>query len=297
MGIAALGHVGIRKEAAFASGGAVDVYQPIDSESLQLNRENVYGDRIQATAEMVGAVLGRKTVTGGLTFGVSPQCATQWWECGLGQTSSPFSESRPLSSIAIEVDREAGAIYASGCAIGSLTFSSSQGAGPDSELKCAVTIEGKDQAPATATSPSFTADDPPYIHSEASFLLNGGADTNVQSFTVTIENTLATDLFGSGFTREKIAATKLVCTGSFTKMFEDTTERNAFFSGGARSFQVTFNRGGRSFDINCAQIRYDTRPTPLGGQSEYIIETFNWTAYVDDSSSENSVVLTVDTVG
>lgn len=293
--IAALGHLGIRKEASFASGGAIDSWQPFDSESIQLNRANVYGDRIQASEESVGAVLGHRSVTGSITFGISPQNPSEWWECMLGQSSSPHSGERPLKSLVLQIDRETGAVQASGCMIASATISSSQGEGPDSELKCAANIEGKDLSSVTAGTPSFTSTDPPYIHSEASFLLNDVADTDVQSWSVTIDNNLATDLYGAGYSREDIPATKLTVTGNYTKMYESTTERDAFFAGSARSFQVTFNRGTRSFDINCAKIRYDNRPAPLGGQSEYIIETFNWTAYVDDASSENSIVITTDT--
>lgn len=295
MSIAALGHLGIRKEEAFASGGAVDSWQPFDSESIQLTRENVYGDRIQNTPETVGGILGRRSVTGSITFGVSPQGPTEWWQCGLGQSSSPYSNERPLKSMLLQIDRETGAVQASGCMIGTMTLGSTQGAGPDAEFKCTANIEGKDLAAASAGGPTFTSGDAPYIHSEASFLLNGVPDTDIQAWNISIDNGLATDLYGAGYTRETIAATKLACTGSFTKMFESTTERDAFILGSVRSFQVTYNRGTRSYDVNCAKIKYDSRPTPLGGQSEYIMETFNFTAYVDDPATENSVVITVNT--
>ena len=289
MPIAALGHVGIRKEESFASGGAVDSWQPVDSEDIQLNQANIYGDRIQATEEQVGGVASQKSVTGSLTFGVSPNNPSEWWECGLGQSSSPYSGARPLSSMLIQVDRETGAVQSSGDMIASMALSSTQG----EELKCTVNIEGQDMASVGAGSPSWVSGDAPFVHSEASFLLNGVADADVQAFTVNIDNNLATDLFGSNKTRENIAATKLVVTGSYTKLFETTTERDAFLAAQVRSFQVTFNRGAKSFDINVAKLRYDSKPTPLSGQTDYIVETFNWTAYVDDASAENSVVVTV----
>lgn len=298
MSVAALGHVGIRKEAAFASGGSIDNYQPIDSEGIGLQRENIYGDRIQATEEQVGGITGRRKVSGPIVFGVSPQNPTQWWECGLGQSSSPHSGERPLSSLMIEVDRETGAIQTSGCMVVSLTLASAQGSGPDAELKCTAQIEGKDIGKATAGTPSFTATDAPYVHSEGAFKLNGVADDDITAWSANIANNNALELYGSDLTRQKISATKLVCTGSFTKLFETLTERDAFLNdGGARSFQVTFTRGARSFDVNVAKLKYDTAPRPLEGQTSYIMETFNWTAYVDDASSENSVVITVDTTG
>ena len=287
--IAALGHVGIRKEESFASGGAVDSWQPFDTEDIQLTVVNIYGDRIQATAESVGGTPSHRTVAGPITFGISPQNPSQWWYCGLGQSSSPYSIERPLKSLLIQIDRETGAVQASGCTIGSMAFSSSEG----EELKCTVNIEAKDMGNVAAGNPTFTSGDAPYIHSEATFLLNGVTDTNVKSFSVNVDNGAGTDLFGSNQTRIDIPATKLVITGSYTKLFANTTERNAFLARQVRTFQVTFTRGAYSYDINVNKIRYDTKPTPLAGQSEYIVETFNWTAYVDDADVEKSVVLTV----
>jgi len=293
--IAAEGHLGIRKESSFASGGAVDDWQPFDSETVQLNRDHAYGDRIQATAEQVGGTNIRRSGAGTITFGISPQNPVQWWECALGQTTSPYSESRPLSSMLLQIDRETAAVQASGCMVGSTTISSTQGSGPDTELKCAVNIEAKDIADVSAGSPSFTSGDAPFVHSEGVFKLNGSVDENVTAWSVTMDNALAADLYGSARTRVAITATKLTVTGSFTKLFETTTERDAFLAGDARSFQATFTRGTRTFDVNIAKMKYDNRAAPLSGQTEYIMETFNFTAYVDDASTENSVVITVDT--
>ena len=256
-------------------------------------QEYVYGDRIQATEEQVGGVENRRMGAGAIVFGVSPDGPLQWWQCGLGQSSSPYSGERPLNSMLLEVDREAGAVQTSGAMISSLAFASAQGSGPDSELKCTVTIESKDFGGVSAGNPSFEADDAPFIHSEAVFTINNNPEDDVTGFALNIANNPITDLYGSDKTRQEIPATKLVVTGSFTKMFASTTERNAFFNRDDVSFQVTFTRGAQSFDINVAKAKYDTRPTPLTGQSAYVAETFNFTAFVDDSTSENSVVITV----
>jgi len=292
--ISALGHVALRKEASFASGGTVDSWQPIDSESVGLVREYAYGDRIQATEEQVGGVEVRRHVAGAITFGVSPQGPGEWWVCGLGQGTTPHSGERPLSSMLLQIDREQAAAQSSGDMITSMAISSSQGSGPDAELKCTVNIEGKDEGGCTAGNPSFASGDAPYVHSEAAFLLNGVANADVTAFSVNIENNNATELYGSDKTRQDIPATKLVCTGSFTILFKTTTEYDSFINdGAARSFQVTFTRGAYSYAITVAKLRYDTVPVPLGGQSEYIMPTFNWTAYVDDSDTENSVAIAV----
>lgn len=292
MGIApivALGHLGIRTEASFASGGAIDNWQPFDSEDITKNQENIYGDRIQATAESTGGTPDKKTVAGTVNFGISPSNPSEWWVCGLGQSTSPYSVERPLKSMVLQIDKETAAVQASGCMINTLTISSTEG----EELKCAVAIEAKDLSDVAAGSPSFASGDAPYVHSEATFKLNGVEDANIKAFSVAGNNNVADDLFGSSKTRLDIPATKLMVTGSFSKLFADTTEHNAFLAELPRSFQATFNRGAKSFDVNVNKLRYDSAPAPLSGQSDYIVEDFSWTGYVDDSSVEKSLVITV----
>lgn len=289
--IGALGHLGIRRESSFASGGAVDSWQPFTSESLELTFNNVYSDRIQNTAEQVYGQQGNETVTGNITFSVSPQNPSQWWSCALGQTLSPYSVQRDLSSMLLQIDRETAAVQASGCMIGSMTLSSSQG----SELTCSVDIEAVGLSSVAAGSPSFTADDAPYLHSDATFSLNGTNDTSITAFSVTINNNLQTDLFGTGRRRIAIPAGKLAVTGSFSKLFDDVVERNAFLNAQVRSFKASYVRQGASFVILCSKIRYNGHPENISGQSTYIIETFNFTGYCDDPATENSIRISGDT--
>ena len=290
--IAAQGAVGIRRESSFASGGAVDNYQPINSEDLVLNQVNVYGDRVRNTEKQVGGTPHHKAVTGGVVFGVSPSNPQQWWACGLGSSNnvSPYNGVRPLPSMLINADRKTGAVQTSGDIISTLSLASSQ----DGELTCTVAVEGKDMAStaAFASNSSYNSGDAPYVHSEATFRLNGTVNADVMSFGVEINNNPATDLFGSDQARRDIPAKKRGVTGNYTKLFQDTVERNAFLANQNRSFQVTFARGAKSFDINVPKLKYDTNPEPLAGQNEYILETFNYTVFIDDNS-ENDVVITV----
>ena len=290
-GIGAQGHLGIRKESSFASGGSVDNWQPVINASVNLAYKNVYTDQVRNTPEQVGGQQANRAVTGSIAFPVTPQNASQWWVCGVGQASSPYKPTRTLSSMLFQLDQEQECVQASGCMIGTVAFSSTQG----EILTCSVDYEAKDMADVTAGTPSYTASDNPYLHSEAVVKLNGSTVTNVTAFTITINNNLVTDLYGTGYTRVDIPAGKAQITGSFTKLFNDSAEYNAFLAASARSFQITFSRGTRSFDINCAKIRYDTRPSEVTGQSDYIMETFSFTAYVDDPASEQSVALTIAT--
>lgn len=288
--IGAQGKVGIRRESSFASGGAIDNYQPIDSEDLVLNLINVYGDRVQNTEAQIGGTPHHKAVTGPLTFGVSPSNPQQWWACGIGSSNnvSPYNGVRPLPTMLISIDRKTGAVQTSGDSISTMTLSSSQ----DGELKCAVGIEGRDMASISALTATYTSGDAPFVHSEATFKLNGTTNADVMSFSVEINNNPATDLFGSDQTRRDIPAKKRVVKGTFTKLFQDTVERNAFLANQVRSFQVTFNRGTKSIDINVAKLRYDSNTEPLAGQNEYILESFPFTGYID-SNDEKDIVLTI----
>lgn len=284
------GHLGIRKEASFGSGGSIDNWHSFISETLTKTFANVYSDRVASTAEQVGGQEGNVAIAGDITFHVSAKLPIQWFQCGVGQSSSPFYMERPLPTMMIELDKQTAAMHASGCAIESLTFASTQG----SELTCTAAIQAKDIASRTAGTPSYTASDHPYLHSDATFKLNGTDDTSVTAWSLTVNNTLLTDLYGTSKTRLDIPAAKMVVTGSFTKLFDDTIERNAFLNAEVRSFWAKFTRGSNFITFYCPKIRYNTRTDGIGGQSEYILETFEFTAFVDDPVNEKQLRISGD---
>lgn len=284
------GHLGIRKEESFASGGAVDNWQPFISESVELTINNIFSDKVQSTSEQVYGQRGNVSVAGNITFPVSPQNPAQWFRCGLGQSASPYYIERPLPSMLMQIDKDTQAIQASGCMLQSLTFSSSQ----NTELTCSVDMEAAGMGVVSAGTPSFTASDAPYRHEECAFLLNGVADTSITAWSLTLSNNLVTDLYGTNLQRIDIPAGKLVVTGSFTKLFDDTTERNAFHSATVRSFRAAYTRSGASLIFVCPKIRYNNAPANIGSQTEYILETFNFTAYTDDPANEQSIRISGD---
>lgn len=288
--IVARGAVGLRKEASFASGGAIDNWQVVESASLQKTNVYVYQDRVRNTPEQIGGRFAHTVVGGNITFPVSPQGPTEWWEIGIGGTG-PYTPQLPLSSLAIEIQEgDVGANYSSGDRIGSLSLSSSQG----DILRCTVSIEAKDQSARTAGSPSFTSGDDPFLHSEGIFTLDGVVNDQVTAFSVTKDNNLITDVFGTGRARREIPATKAVVTGSISILFENTTHRNRFFNQLPSAIIADYVRGSRSFKIELVNINYDTSDRPLDGQTSFIIETLNFTAFVNDPAGENSIKLTVD---
>lgn len=290
--IVARGALGIRKEASFASGGAIDNWQVIESASLVKTNVHVYQDRVRNTPEQVGGRFAHTLVSGSITFPVSPQNPSQWWECGIGG-SGPYTPQLPLSSIAVEIQEgDVSAVYSSGDMISRVEFNSRQG----DILRCTVGIEGKEMSARTASSSSFISGDDPFLHTEATFQFDGVTNNQVVSFSVSKENNLVTDLLANNTTRRDIPATKAVVTGSVSLLFENTNQRNRFFSHLPSRISANYVRDGRSFLIEINSLNYDSSDRPLEGQTSFITETLNFTAYVDDPTAQNSIKLTVDTV-
>lgn len=290
--IPARGALGLRKEASFGSGGALDNWQVIESASFDVTNNHVFQDRVRATPEQVGGRFTNRAVQGSVVFPVSPANPTQWWECGIGG-SGPYTPQIPLSSMMIELQEgDVSAIAASGDMIGRMEFSSRKG----DVLRCSVQLECKDIGGRAATSipaNSFTSGDDPYLHTECTFQLDGVTNNQVEAFTVTKENNLIGDLFANNATRRAIPATKAMVTGSISLLFEDTTQRNRFFNKLPSAIVATYQRGSRSFKIELNKIAYLTDSRPLSGQTSFILETLNFQAYVDNPSAENSLKVTV----
>jgi len=287
--IVALGHVGIRKEESFASGGDPTDYQPIFSEDIRMEKHYDYSDRIMNTSQQVGGRLLNVGITGSITFPISPDGPEMWWNCGLGQTSYIYSEERPLDSMVITLDREAGDIYTSGDMISSLEISSAAGA----PLQCVASIEGKGYSDYTASTPSYTSGDDGFLHNEGKFYVAGAEILNVMTFSVSINNNLVTDLYTNQKERRDIPATKCMVTGNMTLLFEDTTQRNRFMTEESVKLEAVYARGANSFTVTLDKVRFDDDSQPLSGQTDYIAETINFTAYVDDPSTEESIQITV----
>lgn len=289
--VGAQGHLGVLVESSYGSGGNPSTWIPFNSESLTPTYANVYSDKVRSTSEQVGGQRGNESVAGDIALSITPQFPAAIWNVVLGQSSSPYYTERPIKTLMLEIDKETAAVQASGCAVGSTTISSAQG----EELVMTMSIEGKAMASRVAGSPSYTADDNPYLHSDATFTLEGTEDTSITAWSITIDNNLVTDLFGTDRFRLDIPAGKCVVVGSFTKLFDDTIERNAFFSGDVRTLKVNYSRGTRSLIFWCEKIRHDSRPANIGGQSEYILETFNFTCFTDDPTREWGLRISGDT--
>ena len=287
--IAAQGYIGIRKEESFGSGGAAVEYQSAFSEDIQITKNYYYGDRIMATPSQVGAKLMNVTVAGSITFPVTPAGPEQWWIAGIGGTASPYAPARPLKSLVLHIDRETADIYTSGDMIASLEFSSSQ----SNPLQCVAAIEGKGYQKLTqSASASFTSGDDPYLHNETIFEFDDVENSDITAFSLSINNNLITDLFTNSKEKVAIPATKVSVTGSFTKLFQDTDELDSFLSELPQKVEVTYFRGNNSFKFAMNKVMFDNSSSPLSSQSDYVAETFNFTAFIDNTDN-NVLTLTV----
>ncbi len=287
--IAARGAVGIRKEASFASGGGIDNWQVVESANLSKSIVNVYQDRIRNSPEQVGGRAAHTLVAGQIVFPVSPANPTQWFECGIGGTG-PYTPQRPLSSMAIEIQEgNIGTVYSSGDMISRLEFSSRQG----DILRCTASIEAVDLSQRAAGTVSFASGDNAYLHSEGVFTLDGVVNSDIVAFSVAVENNLITDLTANSFRRRDIPATKALVTGSIAIIFTDTTMRNRFFNNLPSRITAEYRRASREVQFDLNNIKYDVSDRPLESQTAYILETLNFTAFVNDPTSENSLSVTV----
>lgn len=287
--ISARGAVGIRKEASFASGGAIDSWQIVESASLVKNVVHVYQDRIRVSPEQIGGRPSHSLVSGQVTFPVSPLNPTQWWQCGIGG-SGPYTPQRPLASMAIEVQEgEIAAVMTSGDMISRLEFSSRQG----DVLRCTASIEAKDMGGRVASSVSFASGDDPYLHSECVFTLDGVSNNQVTSFSVSLDNNLVTDLLANNRSRRDILATKAMVSGTISILFENTSFRDRFMNQLPSAITALFSRGSKSIKFEMVSLAYDSAERPMDSQTSYITETLNFTAYVDDPGSQNSLKVTV----
>jgi hypothetical protein len=286
--IAARGAVGVRKEASFASGGGIDSWQVIESCGIEKSNIHILQDRIRNTPEQVNAPFSHVIVSGPITFPVSPQTPNVWWECGIGG-SGPYTPSIPLNSMAMEIQEgQIGTVYTSGDMITRLELSSRKG----DILRCSVNVEGADMSPRASSTPSFASGDIPYLHSECAFTLDGVANQDVEAFSVSKENNNITDLYGSTPRRREIPATKAVVSGSISILFSDTGMRNRFFDRRPSRLTAQYVRGGDSFTIELNSIVYTSDGRPLDGQTSFILETLNFSAYIDDTA-QNSIKITV----
>mgnify|MGYP001575004290 CR=1 FL=1 len=287
--IAARGAVGIRKEASFASGGGIDSWQVVESASLNKTIVNVYQDVIRSSPDQIAGRAAHTLVAGQIVFPVSPANPTQWFECGIGGTG-PFTPQRPLSSMAIEIQEgNIGTIYSSGDVISRLEFSSRQG----EILRCTATIEGQDLSQRAAGTVSFASGDDPYLHSEAVFTLDGVTNSDVVAFSVGVDNNPITDLTANTFRRRDIPVTKAVVTGTISIIFTDTTLRNRFFNNLPSRITAEYRRASKEIQFDLNNIKYDSSERPLEGQTAYILETLNFTAFVNNPTSENSLSVTI----
>ena len=290
--IPARGALGLRKEASFGSGGLIDSWQVLESGSQEESPNYVMQDRVRNTPEQVGARFSNAGVSGNFTFPVSPANPTQWWECGIGG-SGPYTPQLPLSSMMIELQEgDVAPTLSSGDMISRIEFSSRSA----DVLRCTVAFEGKGIGGRAATSiPStaFPSGDDPYIHQEATFTLDGVENQQVENFSVSKENSLITDLYANNRSRRAIPATKAIVTGTIGILFEDTSIRNRFFNRLPSSIVALYQRGGRSFKLELNKLVYTNDTRPLEGQTSFILETLNFSAFVDDPASENSMKVTV----
>lgn len=291
--IASVGCLGIRREESFASGGDVNEYQPIISEALNPVKEYFRPANIQCSRQQAGGRLIGESIAGPVNFYVTPANIQTWWRVGLGGSASPYTSkgTTTLESMVVQVDRVKREIYTSGDMITSLEFTASNTDG----LQCTANIEGQGfSIAATPLSATFNSGDEPYMLSEATILVGGVEDAEITGFSISLNNNNITDLrTGNSLVRREIPPTSTTVTGTFTRLYTDTTASDLFLGNAETSFKATFVRGSNSFALECPRVDFETDEHPLAGFSEVVIQTVSFTAFVDDPAFDDMFKITV----
>lgn len=292
IGLASTGYLGLRTEGSFGSGGAVDTFQPIISESIVATKGYFYPSQIMNSRQQQGGRLMNELANGSISFYVTPNNTQKWWTAGIGGASSPYSPKgvTSLGSLVVHIDRVTGDLYTSGDKVSSVDFGSSQA----EALTCNIGLECRGFSVAAIGAATFNSGDDPYMHSECTFTIGGSADSEITSFSLSLNNNLITDLWtGNSLVRREIPATSVTVTGSITRLFTDLTARALFLANAQTSFKASFARGANTFILECDKVNFEAHDYPLASFGSVIMETIPFTAQVDDPASDNVLKLTV----
>jgi hypothetical protein len=291
---ASTGALGLRLEGSFGSGGAVDTFQPIISESIIPRVGYFYPSQIMGTRMQQGGRKMNELVNGSVNFYITPSGSQLWYRCGLGNSTSPYSPKGvdTLESLVLHIDKANANhdLYTSGDMITSLDISSSS----SDALQCAVGIEGKGFASGDMAAATFISGDDPYLHHEAVFTVGGVTDNEITAWSVSVNNNNITDLFtGSNIERREIPATNTTVTGTISRLFTDKTAYELFLARVATSFQVVYTRGSSSFTVNLDNINFEAQDAPLASFSSIIAESIPFTAQINDAALDDVIKITV----
>lgn len=274
-----------------ASGNATQAFEFV-SESIRktgtvLERDGLRGSRShQGTA----ARLGPYGVGGTLVLEPNPEDLAIWLPRILGGaangTSYPLAETLP--EFDLWVDRVTKVFQYTACKVNRATLSASSA---DPTLRLSLDLVGKTEAVANAaTFPTLTITDTQfYIFSDLVFTC-GNTARQVAGFSLTIDNSLATDRFMNSLTLTDIPATDRVISLAVTLGYttENVDLHGLAVSGPAATNSLVFTNGNYSTSFVFGALHAPDETPTVEGRGEIPI-TKNFIAKKSGATAEITV--------
>lgn len=256
---------------AISAGGGTTVSKAFEWQSLNYGKRATVMDTGGSRASR-GHILqrlrdGAYTVGGSWMGDPGVSTLNAWLPLITGDSSGPYETQilgSALPAFSVFLDHLSGTQFTgAGNKVASATFSSSQG----NFLSLAVAMEGKTWAAGSVTGLSALAleEDKPFIFEDASITIAGSA-YEIRAFSLTLNNSLITDIFRNSLTRAAIPSGDLLVDLSLALPYNSDTEalRGAIGASGA-DVSLTLNNGTNSLNIRAKKFCCPEEPldTPL----------------------------------
>jgi len=292
--------IGVGEEVTWASGGAVDSYFPITSESLVAEEEPVQGNGLYSSAARNKWSRGTVDVNGDIEFELQPEGFGKILKHALGFGKSTSLGSgvyrhtiRPSgmlpSGLRIEVDRDKKIFTYYGCKIDSLELTGAV----DEHVVGTASFLGKTEKQSdnrTLANPTISTLDPFVFHEGA--VLVGNAAVEITGFTLTLNNNLQDDHYTnvSRLRRSIERQDFREVTGTLTMVFESITAYEYFRTMTPKTIRLTFTSdalpGGYNYELQIdVPEAVFTGTTPTVDGPGPITHDMNFTAFFDDEGS------------
>ncbi len=279
-GYGGFGHVGLKKEVTWGTPVAVDNYVPFISESMVKDIEQLMDPEVRAYRDEPPQYPGIVQVKGDLVFAVRPATIGYFLRSCLGAptttgstnythaflpAASAFQAECFLPSYTYEIHRDlASAFQYAGCVVDSLQLEMGVG---QKIMRCTASILGKKVTLISKTTPTLDATDP-FLWSQASTTIGGGAVSQVESFSVKFSNNLEgiVTLNGSNELGAIGLNGPLNCDINMTINCLDLTEYNRYIAQSLNAMVLTVTKDvNTEIKIETAKMLYTAFPVNVGG--------------------------------
>jgi hypothetical protein len=253
--------IGFKSEVTPGTAVVPDTFIPFVSENIKQNIEYLDTQTISARKVLRLTKRGSRAVQGGFTTELpNTDIATLLHQMmgavattGTGPYTHTFTPGDLTGqALTIQVGRPAttGTVHPftyAGCKISDWTISAS--VGEIARLECSVV--GMTETTATAlAAAAYDSTWEPFVFTEASLSVAGGAEEAVRDLTLSGDNAIETRVrLGSGFSKEPLEIGLRSYTGSITTDFEDLNNYNLFVNGTEAALVATFDNGTETLTV------------------------------------------------